>query len=295
MGDYVSNVRRAAGEIRDRFPHLKSDCLHFCLTLGSGLSYLADEVEDAAERVSYEEIHYFPRTGVSGHAGELVSGNIEGVPLIVMSGRKHYYEVADQADGMLQVVFPVHAAAELGARNYFATNAAGYLNGEYRTGDAMVITDHLSFIPDPLLGKEHGFRTIDGKLAEMFTALNNAYDGGLSDLLLRSLAKHQRPAHAGKLVVVTGPSYETNFQGSFYRMIGGDAVGMSVTPEIIVAANRGMKGVGMSVLTNPVGDSAHPPSHRDVSEKQSEADVRKKVVGTVRDFFKLYRQHFIEV
>ena len=271
----------------------------FGLVLGSGLGDLADAI-DVTSVFPYETIPNFPKTTVEGHEGSLLFGKLEGVPIIGLKGRKHYYEVADLPfnAGMLQVVFPVNVLAELGVKNYFATNAAGGLNQEYNVGDMMVINSHINMIPNALLGRHHDFRRVDnGERVWRFQPMNGAYDKELQKLLtlaaLETCPRQENiPLHTGKYLAVTGPTYETEGECLAFRdSMGADAVGMSTAPEVIVARNRGMKCVGMSCITNKIAaDGTNATNHEEVKAILESADVRNRLANTVANFFSLYRK-----
>src|SRR3989338_2016896 len=156
---YESNVKGAAGFLKTV---LKKRKPVFGLTLGSGLGSLADNIKNSII-VPYEEIPNFRKTKVQGHEGKLIIGDLEGVEIIGLKGRTHYYEVAHHLfnNGILRTVFPVHVLAELNVRNYFGTNAVGGLNFNYYAGDLMIIKNHINFIPNPLSGRHLEFTRVD--------------------------------------------------------------------------------------------------------------------------------------
>lgn len=269
----------------------------FGLVLGSGLGRLADEIKNP-KVIPYEYISNFPKTTVPGHEGKLIYGTIEGVSVIALQGRKHYYEVADEPfnNGVLQTVFPVHVLAELGVKNYFATNAAGGLNGNYNVGDLMVLKTHINLIPNPLLGKKHNFKTLNGEETARFQPMNGAYDEELTNFLFNAGNPHfmfgtyGKDMHRGTYMAVTGPSFETNGESIAFRNLGADAVGMSTSPEVIVARNRGMKCVAMSCITNKIdADGTNATSHEEVEAILKSERTKDRLISVIRNFFSHYR------
>lgn len=286
--DVAINIKQALG-FYDRGSWQKPE---FGLVLGSGLGDLADAIE-GAKVVPYENIPNFPKTTVPGHEGKLIYGTLEGVPVLGLKGRKHFYEVADEPfnTGMLQVVFPVHVLAELGVKNYFATNAAGGLNEEYQVGDIMVLNTHTNLMPNPLLGRHLKFNRLDGGETWRFQPMNDAYDPELTSLLCKSANDICIDTRIGNYLAVTGPTYETKGECLAFRDgIGADAVGMSTAPEVIVARNRGMKCVAFSCITNKIAkDGTNATDHKEVKAILELGETRQKLTSTVRKFFEAYR------
>lgn len=207
------------------------------LILGSGLGGLAAAVENAV-RIPYAQLAGFPHSGVSGHAGELVAGHLGGKPVLMLSGRAHYYEKGDPA-----VMRPViETLAGLGVRNLVATNSAGSLREDLPPGSVMLITDHINFSgTNPLIGEESDRR---------FVGMTSAYDAGLCDRL-RAAAKAMDVALGeGVYMWFSGPSFETPAEIRMARILGADAVGMSTVPEVILARFAGLNCAACSVITN---------------------------------------------
>lgn len=283
--NYEMYVRRTADYLKSKVGKAE-----FGIVLGSGLGDLADKIQNA-EKIPYKSIFpFFPIPTVDGHEGMLIVGEIAGVRVVGLKGRKHYYEVADQPMnvGMLQVVFPVHVLAELGIKNYFVTNAAGGLNQLYTIGDIMVIRSHINFMPNPLLGRHHKFKRLDdGKGVWRFQPMNGAYDAELRSLLCKAGAQRE-----GVYLAVTGPSYETDAECIAFRDGWmADAVGMSTTPEVIIARSRGMKVVGMSCITNKIGpDGTNATNHTEVKAVLDSAETRERLCSTIERFFELYKE-----
>ena len=238
-------VREAASSLRGRL----SVVPRVGIILGSGLGPLADEVEDPAV-VPYAEIPHFAVSTVYGHAGQLVSGMLEGVPVAVMRGRVHFYE----GYSLQQVTFPVRTLHRLGAEILIITNAAGGLDPTYRPGDLMALKDHIN-LPglaglNPLMGAD------EPELGVRFLDMTDQYDDALRARALEIGADLGVPIHEGVYVVVAGPSFETRAELRFLRQIGADAVGMSTVPEVIVARHERMRVLGISVITNTADPDA---------------------------------------
>lgn len=225
--------------------------------LGSGLGNLADNMDITSE-IDYHEIPNFPVSTVAGHAGKLIFGYLGGKYIMAMKGRFHYYEGYD----MKQVTFPVRVMKDLGVKTLFVSNAAGGMNKEFRVGDVMVITDHINLFPEnPLRGKNYE------ELGTRFPAMTEAYKKYLvryADEIAD--AEGLRLMH-GVYVGTSGPTFETPAEYEYFRIIGGDAVGMSTVPEVIVANHAGMDVFGLSVITDLGGkDIDYVPTHEEVQQ-----------------------------
>ncbi len=229
------------------------------LILGSGLGDLADEIENASV-VPYTEIPHFARSTVEGHAGRLVIGMLEGVPVVAMQGRFHFYE----GYALQEVTFPVRVMQRLGAQVLLVSNAAGGVNPIYRPGDFMLLRDHIS-LPglagaNPLVGAN------DERFGERFPPLAKAYDPVLRNLAHAVAERYlELTVHEGVYTMVAGPSFETGAELRFLRAIGTDAVGMSTVPEVTVARHMRMRVLGMSLITNTAtGDESEEVNHAEV-------------------------------
>ncbi|MBN8938406.1 MAG: purine-nucleoside phosphorylase [Rhizobiales bacterium] len=236
----------AAAIIRQRTGPAPFDC---AMVLGSGLGILAEAVEDPTV-IAYAELPGFPVAGVSGHAGRLVIGRLEGRRVALMQGRAHVYEQGDA-----RVMKPaIDCLAELGAKALLLTNAAGSLKAEMAPGAVMAISDHIAlFGPNPLIGTPG-----DGR----FVPMNEAYDPGLRSALVRGADKRGIPLHHGVYAWVTGPSFETPAEIRMLQRLGADAVGMSTVPEVILARHAGLSVVALSMITNyGAGMVPQAPSH----------------------------------
>lgn len=227
------------------------------LILGSGLGVLGEEVEDAL-KIPYNEIPNFPVSTVEGHAGNLVFGLLNGVPVAVMQGRFHYYE----GYSFDKVTFPVRVMKELGIKQIIVTNAAGGVNETFSPGDLMLISDHINNMgTNPLIGPN------EPRMGVRFPDMSEAYSKELRMLARKIAEKINLPIQEGVYVGNTGPTYETPAEVRMLRTIGGDAVGMSTVPEVIVARHAEMKVLGISCISNmAAGILDQPLNHEEVIE-----------------------------
>ncbi|MDK2919094.1 MAG: purine-nucleoside phosphorylase [Candidatus Petromonas sp.] len=242
------------------------------LILGSGLGVLADEIENSV-KIPYREIPYFPVSTVEGHAGQFVAGTLNGKKVIAMQGRFHYYE----GYSMQEVTFPVRVMKRLGVKILLVTNAAGGVNGKFKPGDLMVIKDHINFSFDnPLIGKNYE------ELGPRFPDTSRAYNRDLINKVKDVARKNNIDLKEGVYVFNTGPTYETPAEIRLARFIGGDAVGMSTVPEVIVAAHSNIDVIGLSCITNmAAGILDQPLSHEEVVE--TAAKVKKVFITLVKN------------
>ncbi len=249
----VSAIRRRAGTA---LPHVG-------IVLGSGLGSLADTA-DVEAAIPYPEIPHFPPSTASGHQGRLILGRLEGKQVTMMQGRVHLYEGYTAA----QVTFPVRVLAALGVQTLIVTNAAGGIARGFQPGDLMVITDHINFMgSNPLVGPN------DDALGPRFPDLSRAYDPALIAAAMEAARDEGIPIRQGVYVGVCGPSYETHAELAMMARWGGDAVGMSTVPEVIVARHAGVRVLGISAITNVAGGS-DPPSHDAVLRAAHEMEPR---------------------
>lgn len=234
-----------------------ADMPEIAIILGTGLGSLVDHIEDK-QVIPYSEIPNFPVSTVEGHSGNFIFGTLGGKRVMAMQGRFHYYEGYD----MKTVTFPVRVMKALGVKTLFVSNAAGGMNREFIVGDVMIITDHINLFPEhPLRGKNYN------ELGVRFPAMTEAYDKKLVKLADEIAAEKGFRVMHGVYVGVTGPTFETPAEYEFYRIIGGDAVGMSTVPEVIVANHAGMKVFGLSVITDLGGkDITQVPTHEEVQQ-----------------------------
>lgn len=271
----LEKIKETAAFIRN----IIQDTPDFAVVLGSGLGALKNEVEPI-HVLDYSDIPNFPQTTVAGHGGKLTFGTLEGKKVLMMSGRFHYYEGHD----IQTVVFPFRVFHLLGIRNLIVSNAAGGVNPNFKVADVMLITDHINMMPEhPLRGKnldEMGPRFVDMSEAYsknmLATAENFATENGIN-------------FHKGVYVALQGPTFETPAEYGMIRAVGGDVVGMSTVPEVIVAKHQGMDCFGISIITDVGGpDIAFTVSHEEVLQAADKAmpNVIRIVKGLIKNYHK---------
>jgi purine-nucleoside phosphorylase len=210
------------------------------ITLGTGLSGLAEDIEREAV-IDYQDIPHFPVSTVQSHQGKLIFGKLAGVPVVAMAGRFHYYE----GYSMQQVTFPVRVMKSLGIERLIISNAAGSTNSAIEAGDLVFIEGHINLQPEnPLRG------TNDERLGVRFPDLLHTYDREMLDQASTIAKNYGICAHRGVYVGLQGPNLETPAEYNFLHKIGGDVVGMSTVPEVLVAKHAGMKIFVVSVVSN---------------------------------------------
>ena len=249
------------------------------LILGSGLGELAEKIQTEAV-VEYKDIQGFPVSTVSGHRGRFVFGYMQGIPVVIMQGRVHYYEGYAMSD----VVLPVRVMKLLGAEILFLTCAVGGLKRTFRPGDLMLLTDQVSsFVPSPLIGEnieEWGPR---------FPSMDTIYDGTLCQRIRDKAKQCGIDLKEGVYVQTTGPNYESPAEVRLYEMLGGDVVGMSTAVEAVTACHMGMRVCGISCITNLAGGTSEEPlSHEEVSAAADKAAplFQKLVMESIADMGK---------
>lgn len=227
------------------------------LVLGSGLGEYAEEIEVAAA-IDYKDIEGFPVSTVPGHKGRFIFGYVNGVPVVIMQGRVHFYEGYPMSD----VVLPARLMGLMGAKILFLTNASGGINSTFHAGDFMLIRDHIvSFVPSPLIGAN-----ID-ELGPRFPDMSDIYRRELRDIIKETAKEEGIELKEGVYLQLTGPSYESPSEVSMCRTLGADAVGMSTACEAVAANHMGMAVCGISCITNMACDiSKEPLSHTEVQE-----------------------------
>ncbi len=232
------------------------------IILGTGLGQFASEITDADE-IPYEDIPHFPVSTVEGHAGKLIFGHLGGKEIMAMDGRFHYYE----GYSMKEITFPIRVMHELGITTLFESIASGGMNPLFKIGDLMVITDHINLFP------EHPLRGKNVPPGPRFPDMHEAYDKALIREADRiAIEKGIRLTH-GVYVGVQGPTFETPAEYTMYHTLGGDAVGMSTVPEVIVARHCGIRVFGMSVITDlGISDQPVEVSHEEVQEAAHQAE-----------------------
>ena len=250
----------------------KGEMPKIAIILGTGLGSLVDSIDDK-QFIAYKDIPNFPVSTVEGHSGNLIFGTLGGKRVIAMQGRFHYYEGYD----MKQVTFPVRVFKALGVDTLFVSNAAGGMNKEFEVGDVMVITDQINLFPEnPLRGKNYN------ELGPRFPAMTEPFDHKLIALADQIASEKGMRLMHGVYVGTTGPTFETPAEYEHFRIIGGDAVGMSTVPEVIVARHGDMRVFGVSVITDLGGkDITEVPSHEEV--QQAAIKAQPSVVALISE------------
>lgn len=259
MSEFITRqqVEEAVAAIRSR-AHRRP---RVGLVLGSGLGGLAEAVE-APDAIAYADLPHWPRASVEGHAARLVIGALEGVDVLVMQGRAHYYE----GHSMPQATLPIRVMQFLGIETLIITNAAGGLNLAFKPGDVMLIVDHINLIgmagQNPLRGPN------DPAFGTRFPDMSQAYDLELRDLARRVARESNIDLREGVYICLAGPSFESPADIRFLRLIGADAVGMSTVPEVIVARHGGLRVLGLSGISNalPPHGVTQTTTHEEVLE-----------------------------
>jgi len=247
------------------------------IVLGTGLNALVEFVQEQLI-IEYTDIPGFPHSTVEFHKGRLIFGTINEVPVVMMQGRFHYYE----GYSMQQITFPVRVMKELGIEHLLLSNAAGGMNPDYKKGDLIITDDHINLLPDnPLrgLGNEFGNRFVD---------MSQPYDGHLIYLLESAMEAERIAVKKGIYVSVMGPNLETRAEYRWLRNTGGDMVGMSTVPEVIVANQLGVKCAAVSVISDECDpDNLKPINIAEIIEVAGQADkklsaVFRKVIGWLK-------------
>lgn len=225
--------------------------------LGTGLGDLAKSITETIE-FPYDSIPNFPVSTVEGHQGKLIFGKLGGKNVMAMQGRFHYYEGYD----MKEVTYPIRVMQKLGMKYLFVSNAAGGMNRSFEVGDIMLIEDHINLFPEhPLRGKN------DPELGTRFPDMSEAYCPRLREKAVRIAKENQIKLQLGVYVGTQGPTFETPAEYTYFRIIGGDTVGMSTVPEVIVANHAGIKVLAFSIVTDlGVTGRVVKVSHEEVQE-----------------------------
>ncbi|WP_097025745.1 purine-nucleoside phosphorylase [Clostridium peptidivorans] len=243
------------------------------IILGSGLGDLAEKVENKVI-VKYEDIPNMPKSTVAGHAGQYVFGKLSGKDVVMMQGRIHYYE----GHPMEIIALPIHIMKFLGIKTLVVTNAAGGVNTNFNPGDLMIIEDHINFVlNNPLIGKN------EEQIGPRFPDMSMPYDKDLINLSEKVAKTYNINVQKGVYVMMPGPTYETPAEVKMIRIIGGDAVGMSTVPEVIVAKHAGLKVLGISCITNMAsGILDQPLNHEEVIETSNKVkDTFTKLITSI--------------
>ena len=271
MNDYMIKFNETVAYIKGKVKELPK----IAIILGSGLGSLADDITDKTV-ISYKDIPNFPISTVEGHKGELIFGKLEGIPVIAMNGRFHYYEGYD----LKQTTYPIRVFSLLGIETLILTNAAGGINTNFKKGDLMIINDQLSFFCESALRgpnmDEFGARFIDAS-----TIYEKEYINKLKDIMTDVMGYYREGVYA----YMKGPTYETPAEIRALRTLGADAVGMSTVPEAVVAHHSGIKCAGITCVTNmAAGVTNEILTHEDVKETALRAEQNFKKV--VKEFIK---------
>lgn len=244
------------------------------IILGTGLGGLVEHVENK-EVIEYKDIPNFPLSTVEGHSGRLIFGMLGGKRVMAMQGRFHFYEGYD----MKEVTFPVRVMKEIGIKYVFVSNASGGVNPNFEIGDLMVITDHINLMPNPLLGKNYK------ELGVRFPDMSEPYSKQLINLADASAKQLNIKLQKGVYVATTGPTFETPAEYKYFRVIGGDTVGMSTVPEVIVARHGGLPVFAISIITDlGVEGKIVEVSHEEVQKEGAKAEV--KMTSLIKEMLK---------
>ncbi len=253
------------------------------LVLGSGLGDYGETI-DIVATLDYHDIEGFPISTVEGHKGRFIFGYIQGVPVVCMQGRVHYYEGYAMSD----VVLPTRLMKMMGAKVLFLTNAAGGLNFDFHAGDFMMITDHImTFVPSPLIGENIN------ELGARFPDMSDVYKKDLQDIIRGTAKELGIKLQEGVYIQLTGPNYETPAEVRMCRTLGADAAGMSTAAEAVAANHMGMKVCGISCITNlGCGMLDQPLSHAEVQETADRVavDFKRLITQAIVNIYHATRQ-----
>lgn len=234
------------------------------IILGSGLGEFVREISIETS-IPFENIPHFVQPCVPGHKGTLLFGRVNHKPIVLLQGRVHYYE----GYSMEEITFPIRVMKELGVKNLLLSNASGGMNPDFSEGDLMLLTDHINLMPNPLIGPH------DAKMGQRFPDMSKAYDPEFISFITQISEKQKIKLRKGIYVAVTGPTYETEAEYRYFRLIGGDAVGMSTVPEIIVARQIGIRCLAVSVITDlGIPGLIQPLTHNKVQKEAESAEPR---------------------
>lgn len=269
----LKNIQETADYIKQKIDKIPN----VAIILGTGLGELANEIKDKFE-IPYHEIPNFPVSTVEGHSGKLIFGKLGDTPVLAMQGRFHFYE----GYNMKEVTFPVRVFQMLNIKYLFVSNAAGGMNSSFDIGDIMLIEDHINLFPEhPLRGKNFN------ELGTRFPDMSNAYDKDLRAVAIKVASQHNIKLQHGVYIGTQGPTFETPSEYNYFKIIGGDAVGMSTVPEVIVANHAKMKVLAFSIITDlGVLGKIVEVSHQDVQEAAKIAQpkmafIMKEIIKTL--------------
>ena len=246
----------------------------YAIVLGSGLGSLSEDIEVDVE-IPYKDIPNFPVSTVKGHKGSLIFGSLSGKKIVAMNGRFHFYE----GYSMKQVTFPERVFWQMGIRKLVVSNASGGVNRNFKIGDVMLITDHINFFPEhPLRGPN------DERFGPRFVNMSEPYSKNMLQVVRKYAADNDIRIKEGTYLGLQGPTFETLAEYTMVRNIGGDAVGMSTVPEVIVARHMDMEVFGISVITDiGTAEFIEEVNHQEVlkAAKAAEPIVRDLVAKLV--------------
>lgn len=238
------------------------------IILGTGLGGLVEDI-DIKHSISYEDIPNFPISTVEGHSGRLIFGNLGGKEVVAMQGRFHYYEGYTAE----KITFPVRVMKFLGVKNLIVSNASGGVNPDYEIGDLMILNDHINLIPNPLIGQNKN------ALGPRFPDMSEPYCPKLIAIAEQIAAKNNIKLQQGVYVGVTGPTLETPAEYFYFRKIGGDTVGMSTVPEVVVARHMDIPCFAISVITDlGVPGKIKKVTHEDVQAVAEDAEPKLTLI-----------------
>jgi purine-nucleoside phosphorylase len=262
----IENILNTARYIKTRVADFEPEV---GIILGTGLGGLVKEIE-VEKQLMYGNIPDFPISTLEFHSGKLIFGTLAGKKVVAMQGRLHYYE----GYTMQQITFPVRVMKMLGIKTLLVSNASGSLNPDFKKGDLMVINDHINLQPEnPLIGRN------DDELGPRFPDMSQPYKRELINKALEIAQANNIVCHKGVYVAVTGPNLETKAEYRYLRIIGGDAVGMSTVPEVIVAKHMGLPVFAISVLTDEgFPDELEPASIENILAVAAEAEPKLTLI-----------------
>lgn len=264
-------------EAKEYIQKIDNSKIDVALVLGTGLGGIVSDIENK-KVINYKEIPNFPVSTVQGHAGELIIGNLCGKRVIVMNGRFHYYE----GYTMKEVTFATRVIKSLGVNDIIITNAAGGMNPNFHPGDLMLIEDHINLMGDnPLIGENYD------ELGPRFPDMSQPFNKELINIALKCAKDLKINVQKGVYLAVAGPNFETPAELRMMRKMGGDAVGMSTVPEVIVANHMSMRVLGISCITDmAIPDGLEPLDNDKVIATANKAKHKfislvKKVIETI--------------
>lgn len=266
------NYKESAQYIKEKMGNIEPK---IAIVLGSGLGVLSEDIQNKTV-IKYQDIPNFPISTVAGHAGELIIGTLENIPIIAMNGRFHYYEGYDLKEATL----PIRVFKLLGIEELILTNASGGINTDYKPGDFMIIKDHLSFFAESVLRGKN-----DDEFGVRFPDMSQTYNKERIEKLEKIIRKHTGVAHVGVYAYMKGPTFETPAEIRALRILGADAVGMSTVPEAVAANHCGIKISAISCITNmAAGILDRKLSHEEVNETADKVKLTFKEI--IKDYVK---------